>query len=59
MIFGVLFLALGVLFFVAAPPSTIAKWPGLTTYYTVAAAAVIIFAPITTIVVGSKRKPAN
>ena len=34
-IFGVLFLALGVLFFVAAPPSTIAKWPGLTTYYTV------------------------
>jgi hypothetical protein len=58
-VFGVLFLALGVLFFVAAPPSTIAKWPGLTTYYTVAAAAVIIFAPITTVVVGSKRKPAS
>ena len=58
-VFGVLFLALGVLFFVAAPPSTIAKWPGLTTYYTVAAAAVIVFAPITTVVVGSKRKPGS
>jgi hypothetical protein len=57
--FGVLFLMLGVVFFVAAPASTIAKWPGLTTYYTIAAAAVIVFAPITTIVVGSKPKPAS
>jgi hypothetical protein len=57
--FGVLFLALGVVFFLAAPASTIAKWPGLTTYFTVAAAAVIIFAPITAIVAGSKLKPAS
>ena len=46
-VFLALFLALGVLLWFHAP-STITKWPGLTTYYTVAAAAVIIFAPITT-----------
>jgi hypothetical protein len=59
LIFGVLFLVLGLVFFVAAPPDTIGKWPGLTTYYTMAAAAVIILAPIMTIVVGTKPKPAS
>jgi hypothetical protein len=59
LLFGVLFLALGIVFFIAAPPSTIATWPGLTTYYTIAAAAVLVFAPLVTIVAGSKPKPAK
>jgi hypothetical protein len=53
-VFAVLFLALGIIFFIAAPPSTINTWPGLTVYFTIAAAAVIIFAPITAIVAGSR-----
>ena len=57
--FGILFAALGVVFFIAAPAATIAKWPGLTTYYTMAAAAVIVFAPITTVVAGSRPRPAT
>lgn len=56
---GLVFLALGVVFFVLAPPSSISSWPGLTTDYVIAAAAVIIFAPIATIVVSSKPKPAT
>ncbi|MDV3276896.1 MAG: hypothetical protein LYZ69_00335 [Nitrososphaerales archaeon] len=51
--FAVLFLLLGVVFFVLAP-SSLTLWPGLTTYFAVAAALVLIFAPITSVVAGSK-----
>lgn len=52
--FAVLFLVLGVIFFIAAPPGTIATWPGLSNYFALATALVIIFAPITGVVAGSK-----
>lgn len=52
--FAALFVILGIAFFVVAPPSTINHWPGLTTYYAVAAALVIVFVPVTGVVAGSK-----
>ncbi len=54
--FGVLFLILGVIFFVAAPPNTIANWPGLSTYFALAAAIVIIVGPITSVVAGTRLR---
>lgn len=54
--FGVLFLVLGIIFFIAAPPNTIATWPGLSSYFVLAAAIVIIFAPITSVVAGTRLR---
>lgn len=54
-VFGILFLVLGLVFFLAAPPSTINHWPGLTTFYTIAAALVIVVAPITTVALAATR----
>jgi len=55
LLFAALFVVLlGVAFFVAAPAATIKDWPGLSTYYAIAAIVAIIFAPISGIIVGSK-----
>ena len=53
-VFAALFVVLGVAFFVFAPPATINTWPGLSLFYAVAAALVIIFVPLAGIVAGSK-----
>ena len=53
-LFAALFVILGVAFFVIAPPATINTWPGLTTFYAVAAALVIIAVPLAGVVAGSK-----
>ncbi len=51
--FAFLFLLLGLIFLVTAP-SSLALWPGLTDYFAVAAAIVLIFAPVASVVAGSK-----
>jgi hypothetical protein len=53
--FGFLFLLLGIVFLVAAPNS-LALWPGLTDYFALAAALVLIFGPITSVVAGTRLK---
>jgi hypothetical protein len=57
--FAFFFLSLGVAFLVAAP-SSLSLWPGLTDYFAVAAAVVLVFAPITSVVAGARlrAKPA-
>ena len=51
--FAVLFLVIGLLFIVIEPAS-LTIWPGLLTYTALAAAFVLIFAPIASIVAGSR-----
>lgn len=57
--FAFLFLLLGIIYLVAAPNS-LALWPGLTEYFVFAAALVLIFAPIASVIAGTKlqAKPA-
>lgn len=50
--FAILFLALGVIFFIEAPTS-LALWPGLTNYFAVAAVAILVFAPIVSVIAGN------
>jgi hypothetical protein len=51
--FAFLFLLIGLIYLIAAPNS-IVLWPGLTDYFVFAAALVLIFAPITSVVAGNK-----
>ncbi|MGD1055407.1 MAG: hypothetical protein ABR867_04930 [Nitrososphaerales archaeon] len=51
--FGVLFLAIG-LAFIALDASSATTWPGLELYTAVAAAIIIVFAPIASVVAGTK-----
>jgi hypothetical protein len=53
--FAVLFLLLGVVFLVLAPNS-LSLWPGLTTWFAVASAIVLIFAPVSSIIAGAKLR---
>jgi len=53
--FAALFIAFGVALFVGAP-QTLAGWPGLASYFAVAALIVAIFGPIASVVAGSKVK---
>jgi hypothetical protein len=52
-IFSLLFLVLGA-FFIVLAPNSLTLWPGLTTYFAVAAALVLIFAPIAGVLAGSR-----
>lgn len=54
-IFGILFLLLGVVF-LALAPNSLSLWPGLTTWFAVASAIVLIFAPVTSIIAGTKLR---
>ncbi len=51
--FAFLFLLLGLVFLLTAP-SSLSLWPGLTDYFAVAAAVVLIFAPITSVIAGAR-----
>ena len=51
--FAFLFLLIGLAFLISAP-SSLALWPGLTNYFALAAALVLIFAPIASVVAGTK-----
>ncbi len=50
---SLLFLLLGVIF-IALAPNSLTLWPGLTGYFALAAALVLIFAPITSVLAGSR-----
>ncbi len=52
-IFGVIFVALGAIFFLAAP-STLALFPGVTTYFVITVASVIIIGPLAGAIAGTK-----
>src|SRR5213594_1650812 len=52
-IFGLIFVALGVLFFVASP-STLGLFPGVTTYFVITVASVIIIGPLAGAIAGTK-----
>lgn len=53
--FAILFLLLGVVFLVLAPNS-LSLWPGLTTWFALASAIVLIFVPITSIIAETKLR---
>lgn len=57
--FAFFFLLLG-LIYLAIAPSSLSLWPGLTDYFVFAAAIVLVFAPITSVVAGTRlqAKPA-
>jgi len=51
--FALLFLLIGLVYIILSPNS-ISLWPGLTDYFVLAAALVLVFAPITSVVAGTK-----
>jgi len=51
--FGILFLLLGA-FFLALAPNSLTLWPGLTAWFALACAVVLIFAPLTTVIAGAR-----
>lgn len=53
--FAILFLLLGVVF-LALAPNSLSLWPGLTTWFAVASAIVLIFAPVASIIAGAKLR---
>jgi len=57
--FAVLLLVLGVLYFVVAPSSLAAVFPGLEDFLVVAVASLILLGPVVGVIAGSKSKPAT
>jgi hypothetical protein len=53
--FAILFLLLG-LVFLALAPNSLSLWPGLTTWFALASAIVLIFAPVSSIIAGAKLR---
>jgi len=53
-IFGAIFVALGALFFLASP-STLGLFPGVTTYFVITVASVIIIGPLAGTIAGTKQ----